>query len=39
MIPFKTTNSNVANGEIVTVLKEVKHNVAIDDKVFKAREK
>ena len=39
MIPFKTTNTNVSNGDIVTTLKEVRHNVAVDDKVFKARQK
>lgn len=39
MIAFKTVNNNISNGEIVTILKEVKHNVAVDDKVFKGREK
>lgn len=39
MLPFRTVNSNVSNGEIVTVLKEVRHNVPVDDKVFKGREK
>lgn len=33
-IPFRTVNSNVSNGDVVTILKEVKHNVAVDDKVF-----
>jgi len=39
MIAFKTINANISNGEIITVLKEVKHNVPVDDKVFKPREK
>ncbi len=39
MLPFRTVGSNITNGEIVTVLKEVKHNAPIDDKVFKGREK
>lgn len=33
-IPFRMVNSNVGNGDTVTILKEVKHNVAIDNKVF-----
>ncbi len=39
MIPFRTVNQNISNGEIVTVLKEVKHNAPIDEKVFKGRGK
>jgi hypothetical protein len=33
-IPFRTVNSNVGNGDTVTIVKEVKHNVTIDNKVF-----
>ncbi len=39
MIPFKTVNSTVGNGDLILTVKEVKHNVAIDDKMFKAKEK
>jgi hypothetical protein len=37
MIPFRMVNSNVSNGDMVTIIKEVKHNVAIDNKVFGRR--
>lgn len=33
-LPFKTVNSNIANGNIVTIIKSVKHNVPIDDNIF-----
>ena len=36
-IAFKTTNYTAGNGSIVTVLKDVKHNVEIADSVFKSR--
>jgi hypothetical protein len=39
MIPFKTTSINPGMGAVVVRAKEVKHNAAIDDAVFKAREK
>lgn len=39
MIPFKTVNSTVGNGDLILTVKEVKHNVAIDDKTFRARSK
>jgi hypothetical protein len=39
LLPFKTVNSNSANGDLVLMVKEVKHNIAIDDKVFKAKGK
>lgn len=35
MMPFKTTMSNPGSGDAVVYLKEVKHNVKIDDKNFK----
>ncbi len=35
MIPFKTVSENPAMGEIVSFVKEVKHNVKIADKKFK----
>ena len=36
-VPFKTVSTSVANGRVVTVIKDVKHNTAIDDKTFKSR--
>lgn len=33
-LPFKTVNNNIANGNIVTTIKSVKHNVPVDDSVF-----
>lgn len=36
-IAFKTTNYTATNGSIVTVLKDVKHNVPIAESVFKPR--
>ena len=36
-LPFKSVNLNIATGYIVTVVKSVKHNVAIDDKIFAPR--
>jgi len=33
-LPFKTVNNNIGNGNIVTTVKSVKHNVPIDDKTF-----
>jgi CubicO group peptidase (beta-lactamase class C family) len=36
-IPFKTVNYSVSNGNIVSTVKSVKHNVPIDDKIFAAR--
>lgn len=35
MIPFKSTSTNPGMGDTVVYLKEVKHNVKIDDKKFK----
>ena len=35
MLPFKSTTTNAGMGDIVIYLKEVKHNVKIDDKQFK----
>jgi hypothetical protein len=39
MLPFKTVNSNSGNGDLVLTIKEVKHNVAINDKAFKPKGK
>ena len=39
MIPFKTVSSNTSMGNVVTYIKEVKHNVTIDDKAFKPQNK
>ncbi|MFM9904433.1 MAG: serine hydrolase domain-containing protein [Pyrinomonadaceae bacterium] len=36
-MPFKTVNNNIGNGNIVTTIKSVKHNVKIDDKVFRPK--
>lgn len=33
-IPFRQVNNTPGNGDIVTVITSVKHNVAIDDKLF-----
>ena len=33
-LPFKTINNNIGNGNTVTTIKSVKHNVKIDDKTF-----
>ena len=35
MIPFKTVTDNPGMGEIITYVREIKHNVKIDDKKFK----
>ncbi|MGI8668440.1 MAG: hypothetical protein ACR2J3_01180 [Aridibacter sp.] len=34
MIPFKTSSTNPAMGEIITTIKEVKHNIKISDDKF-----
>jgi len=36
-LPFKTVNNSISNGNIVTVIRSVKHNVPVDDAIFKAR--
>lgn len=36
-LPFKTVNETTSMGNIVTTIKSVKHNVAIDDKMFAPR--
>lgn len=36
-LPFKTVNSTPTMGDIVTIITSVKHNVAIDDKMFMPR--
>lgn len=36
-LPFKTTNSSPSNGSIVTKLISVKHNVPVEDSIFKPR--
>ena len=36
-LPFKTSSFSVSNGNIVTNLKTVKHNVPVDDAIFKPR--
>jgi CubicO group peptidase (beta-lactamase class C family) len=37
MLPFLTINNSPSNGDVVTTLKSVKHNVAIDSKLFAPR--
>lgn len=39
MLPFKTASSSAETGSVVTYLKEVKHNLKIDDKVFSPQTK
>jgi len=36
-IPFKMVSSSITNGSIVTMVKTVKHNVPVDDAIFKPR--
>jgi hypothetical protein len=38
-LPFKTTSFSVANGNIVTYIKTIKHNVPVDDSLFKPRKR
>lgn len=37
MIPFVTVNNSPSNGDVITTIKSVKHNVVIDDKFFAPR--
>ncbi len=39
MISFKTVNSTANMGDLVISVKEVKHNIAIDEKLFKKGKK
>ena len=36
-LPFRMVNYSVSNGNIVTVVKSVKHNVPVEDSIFKMR--
>lgn len=36
-MPFRMVNNSIANGNIVNIIKSVKHNVAIEDKIFMPR--
>jgi CubicO group peptidase (beta-lactamase class C family) len=36
-LPFKTVNASPSMGEIITIVKSVKHNVPVDDKLFAPR--
>lgn len=36
-LPFRQINNTAGNGDVVTIVTSVKHNVAIDDKVFAAK--
>jgi len=33
-LAFKTVNNNIGNGDIVSIVRSVKHDVKIDDKIF-----
>lgn len=33
-LPFKVVNNSISNGNIVQMIKSVKHNVPVDDKIF-----
>ncbi len=37
MIPFKSTSNTTGNGNVVTVVKSIKHNVPIEDSFFAPR--
>lgn len=36
-LPFKTVNNTPTNGDIISVITSVKHNVEVDDKIFGPR--
>jgi hypothetical protein len=36
-IPYKSVNNSISNGNIVTIVKSVKQNVPIDDKIFASK--
>lgn len=36
-IAFKSISNTTANGNVIVTLKEVKHNVPVDDGMFKSR--
>lgn len=36
-LPFRSVNNNPGNGDIVNLTKSVKHNIAVDDKMFAPR--
>jgi CubicO group peptidase (beta-lactamase class C family) len=38
MLPFKQINNTASNGDIVTIVTSIKHNVPIDDSMFKAKD-
>ncbi|MEQ1762912.1 MAG: hypothetical protein ABL984_07200, partial [Pyrinomonadaceae bacterium] len=38
MLPFKQINNTASNGDIITIVTSIKHNVAIDDSIFKSKE-
>jgi CubicO group peptidase (beta-lactamase class C family) len=37
MLPFMTVNNTPSNGDVVTTIKSVKHNIAVDNKIFAPR--
>lgn len=36
-LPFRTVNNSISNGDVVNIVRSVKHNVAVEDKVFAPR--
>jgi hypothetical protein len=37
MLPFKSISNTASNGDVITVVTSIKHNVPIDDKVFASK--
>ncbi|MFN6962137.1 MAG: serine hydrolase [Pyrinomonadaceae bacterium] len=36
-LPFRTVNNSISNGNIVQIVRSVKHNMPVDDKIFRPR--
>ncbi len=36
-LPYKTISNSPSNGDVVSVVKSIKHNIAVDDKIFTPR--
>jgi CubicO group peptidase (beta-lactamase class C family) len=36
-IAFRSVNNTISNGDVISIVRSVKHNVAVDDKVFTPR--
>jgi hypothetical protein len=37
VLPFKLVNNSIANGNIVTYVRSIKHNVPVEDTLFAPR--